>query len=142
MFHPNQHVQRAQEFCTCCQHEQLRVLTLKSQFQQSSRTDCFVSRMLLIGLYGMQSVKKGEEDFKTFRKIMSDLLADIQKRGQPRETDTTIAAHLLRIRDPTTGVWPQHCTSLPGDYLGNSGIAFAQMQAPILHSIPLRILLP
>ena len=51
----------------------------------------------------MQSVKKGEADFRTFRKIMSDMLADIKRRGEPPETDTTTAAHLLRIRDPATG---------------------------------------
>ena len=34
---------------------------------------------------------------------MSDMLADIKRRGEPPETDTTIAAHLLRIRDPASG---------------------------------------
>ena len=58
-----------------------------------------ISRAVL----GMQSVKQGEADFKTFRKIMSDMLADIKRRGEPLETDTTIAAHLLRIRDPASG---------------------------------------
>lgn len=58
----------------------------------------------------MQSVKKGEEDFRTFRKIMSDLLVDIKRRGEPPETDTTIAAHLLRIRDPSTGGFTVPCT--------------------------------
>ena len=53
-------------------------------------------------------MKKGEEDFRTFRKIMSDMLADIKRRGEPSETDTTIAAHLLRIRDPASG---QYCGS-------------------------------
>ena len=51
----------------------------------------------------VQAVRRGSEDFRTFRRIMADLLADIKKRGEPPETDTTIAAHLLRIRDPHTG---------------------------------------
>ena len=54
----------------------------------------------------MQAVRRGSEDFRTFRRIMADLLADIKKRGEPPETDTTIAAHLLRIRDPHTGTLP------------------------------------
>ena len=60
----------------------------------------------------MQAVRRGTEDFRTFRRIMSDLLADIKKRGEPPETDTTIAAHLLRIRDPHTGT-PLLNTSIP-----------------------------
>ena len=56
----------------------------------------------------VQAVRRGSEDFRTFRRIMADLLADIKKRGEPPETDTTIAAHLLRIRDPHTGTMPPH----------------------------------
>ena len=54
----------------------------------------------------VQAVRRGSKDFRTFRRIMADLLADIKKRGEPPETDTTIAAHLLRIRDPHTGTMP------------------------------------
>ncbi|CAL8464267.1 g3802 [Coccomyxa elongata] len=54
----------------------------------------------------LPSVKKGEEDFRTFRKMMADLLSEIHERGEPSDTDTTIAAHLLRIRDPSTGMPP------------------------------------
>ncbi len=57
----------------------------------------------LISLVCLQSVKKGEEDFRTFRKMMADLLSEIHERGEPSDNDTTIAAHLLRIRDPSTG---------------------------------------
>lgn len=57
-----------------------------------------------------QSVKKGEEDFQTFRKMMADLLKEIKERGEPSATDTTIAAHLLRIRDPSTG---PNCRTIP-----------------------------
>ncbi len=39
---------------------------------------------------------------------MADLLSEIHQRGEPSETDFTIAAHLLRIRDPSTGTPPMH----------------------------------
>ncbi len=38
--------------------------------------------------------------------MMADLLSEIHERGEPSDTDTTIAAHLLRIRDPSTGMHP------------------------------------
>ena len=50
-----------------------------------------------------QSVRKGEEDFRTFRRMMAELLAEVHARGPPADDDPTIAAHLLRIRDPVTG---------------------------------------
>ena len=40
---------------------------------------------------------------------MADLLKEIHERGEPSDLDTTIAAHLLRIRDPKT------CRPLPND---------------------------
>ena len=52
----------------------------------------------------MQAVKQGEQDFKDFRKIMSDILADVKARGPLKESDMTVAAHLLRIRDPKTNL--------------------------------------
>jgi len=84
----------------------------------------------------LQSVKKGEEDFRTFRKIMSDLLVDIKRRGEPPETDTTIAAHLLRIRDPSTGwftvlstlAWTQ-CQSAMARYVLSASCL--RMQQPL-----------
>ena len=88
----------------------------------------------------LQSVKKGEEDFRTFRKIMSDLLVDIKRRGEPPETDTTIAAHLLRIRDPSTGgsvvpstqAWTQ-CQSKVARYVLCASYLIKQQSLKILH---------
>ena len=51
----------------------------------------------------MQSVRKGEQDFIDFRRIMADLLAEIKARGPPQDSDVSVAAHLLRISDPATG---------------------------------------
>ena len=59
--------------------------------------------------YVVQSVSQGERDFCAFRGIMADLLKEIHERGEPSDLDTTIAAHLLRIRDPVT------CRPLPDD---------------------------
>lgn len=50
-----------------------------------------------------QDVRKGEQDFADFRGIMSELLKEIKGRGPPHATDVSVAAHLLRIRDPATG---------------------------------------
>lgn len=51
----------------------------------------------------MQAVRKGEQDFNDFRGIMSDLLTEVKSRGPPKDSDVSVAAHLLRIRDPATG---------------------------------------
>lgn len=51
----------------------------------------------------VQSVRKGEQDFRDFRQIMSDLLAEIKARGPPKDSDVSVAAHLLRIKHPATG---------------------------------------
>jgi cytochrome P450 len=51
----------------------------------------------------VQSVRKGEQDFVDFRKIMSDLLHEIKSRGPLKDSDVSVAAHLLRIVDPSTG---------------------------------------
>ncbi|KAK9807492.1 hypothetical protein WJX72_000759 [[Myrmecia] bisecta] len=59
----------------------------------------------------LPSVRKGEQDFCRFRKIMADLLVEIKARGEPSDDDTSIATHLLRIRDPATG------KALPDDRL-------------------------
>lgn len=42
-------------------------------------------------------------DLRAFHKIVEGLLADLRARGPPSDDDTTIAAHLMRIRDPATG---------------------------------------
>lgn len=48
-------------------------------------------------------MKRGEQDFIDFRKIMSDLLQEIKGRGPLKDSDVSVAAHLLRITDPATG---------------------------------------
>ena len=50
---------------------------------------------------GWQSVRRGQEDFRKFRGMMMELLQEIKGRGLAPD-DTSIAAHLLRIRDPAT----------------------------------------
>lgn len=42
-------------------------------------------------------------DLRAFHKIVEGLLADLRARGPPADDDTSIAAHLMRIRDPATG---------------------------------------
>ena len=85
----------------CCYVSTVATSQMQAQVQiaLSYQTSQAIPEVVL----GMQSVKQGEEDFKAFRKIMSDMLVDIKRRGEPPETDTTIAAHLLRIRDPASG---------------------------------------
>ena len=34
---------------------------------------------------------------------MSDILEDVKAKGPVEESDVTVAAHLLRIKDPATG---------------------------------------
>ncbi|KAI3424890.1 hypothetical protein D9Q98_008274 [Chlorella vulgaris] len=47
--------------------------------------------------------RRGERDLRDMQGRMRLLLAGIQARGPPADTDTSIAAHLLRLRDPSTG---------------------------------------
>ena len=47
-------------------------------------------------------MRKGEDDFHRFRTMMMGLLKEIKARGAPADDDTSIAAHLLRIRHPDT----------------------------------------
>ena len=50
-----------------------------------------------------QDVRRGKRDLHAFQDMMRGLLAEICARGPPADDDTTIAAHLLRMRDPATG---------------------------------------
>jgi fatty acid synthase len=52
----------------------------------------------------VQDARRGERDLRDMQGRMRLLLAGIQARGPPADTDTSIAAHLLRLRDPSTGV--------------------------------------
>lgn len=51
----------------------------------------------------MQGCRKGEANLREMQARMRALLGDIKARGAPQEGDTSIAAHLLRLRDPGTG---------------------------------------
>ena len=50
-----------------------------------------------------QDVRRGKRDLGAFQDMMRALLAELRARGPPADDDTTIAAHLLRMRDPATG---------------------------------------
>jgi len=52
-------------------------------------------------MYGGQEVRRGRRDLAEFRAMMTGLLAEVRGRGEPAADDATIAAHLLRIRDPS-----------------------------------------
>lgn len=52
----------------------------------------------------VQDARRGERDLRDMQGRMRRLLAGIQARGPPADTDTSIAAHLLRLKDPSTGV--------------------------------------
>ena len=58
-----------------------------------------------------QDVRRGRRELARFRAMMAGLLAEVRARGEPAPADATIAAHLLRIRDPAT------CRALPDDRL-------------------------
>ncbi|CAL5223031.1 g5486 [Coccomyxa viridis] len=47
--------------------------------------------------------RRVERLFKQFRLRMSQLLQEVKARGEPAAEDVSIAAHLLRLRDPATG---------------------------------------
>eukprot|EP00891_Asterochloris_glomerata_P001568 jgi/Astpho2/1568/Aster-x1016 len=50
---------------------------------------------------GKRDVREGKRRMANFQAMVMDLLKDVQKRPPPEHT---IAAHLLRIRDPNTGL--------------------------------------
>ncbi|KAL3139484.1 hypothetical protein ABBQ38_003809 [Trebouxia sp. C0009 RCD-2024] len=45
---------------------------------------------------------RGQECIHKFHSIMQDLLQEMKSRGPPQSDDDSIAAHLMRIRDPRT----------------------------------------
>jgi cytochrome P450 len=47
--------------------------------------------------------RKGVAAFKTFKSHMRALVKEVKARGPPAADDVSIAAHLLRLRDPATG---------------------------------------
>ena len=63
---------------------------------------------------------QGPRLFRTFRQKMVELRDEIQARGPVRDDDVSIAAHLLRLKDPATG------QPLPDDLLAAEfGVYFA-----------------
>ncbi|GAB4816064.1 hypothetical protein N2152v2_003110 [Parachlorella kessleri] len=51
----------------------------------------------------LPSVREGERHFAGFRAHMERLLALLKAKGPPAESDMSIGAHLLRLKDPHTG---------------------------------------
>ena len=50
----------------------------------------------------LQDVRGSARLFKSFQQDMRDLVAEVKARGPPAEDDVTVAAHLMRLRDPVT----------------------------------------
>ena len=50
-----------------------------------------------------QDVRRGKRDLRAFQDMMRELLAELRARGPLADDDTTVAAHLLRMRDPASG---------------------------------------
>ena len=68
----------------------------------------------------VQDARQGPHLFRTFKQKMVELKEEIVARGPVRDDDVSIAAHLLRLRDPKTGL------PLPDDLLAaEMGVYFA-----------------
>ncbi|KAK9856118.1 hypothetical protein WJX84_001364 [Apatococcus fuscideae] len=50
----------------------------------------------------LPSVRKGKEKFEVFKSFIRTLLQEVKARGSPAPADQTIAANLLRCKDPAT----------------------------------------
>lgn len=67
-----------------------------------------------------QEVRASSALFRAFRQRMRALLDEVKARGPPAACDVSIAAHLLRLRDPASG------QPLSDDILaGEFGVFFA-----------------
>lgn len=83
-----------------------------------------------------QGVRRGRRELAAFRGMMAALLAEVRARGEPDPSDVTIAAHLLRIRDPATG------RALPDDRLAaEAGVFFTGGFETTGHTIAWALLL-
>lgn len=51
-----------------------------------------------------QEVRSGRGLFLKYQQCMRELVAEVKARGSPSENDPSIAAHLLRLKDPDTGL--------------------------------------
>ena len=68
----------------------------------------------------MQEVRAGQGLFTAYQARMRELVMEVKARGPPAAEDVSIAAHLLRLKDPDTGV-PLSDDLLTGEF----GVYFA-----------------
>lgn len=54
----------------------------------------------MLGCCLLQAKRAGNAAYRQFQALMRDLLEEIQARGPPSPDNPTLAAYLLRIRDP------------------------------------------
>ena len=66
-------------------------------------------------------VRKGAAAWKTYKLHMRELVAEVKARGPPAAADESIAAHLLRLRDPSDGDKPLDDAALANEF----GVYFA-----------------
>ena len=66
-------------------------------------------------------VRKGSAAWKTYKRHMRELVAEVKARGPPSAGDESIAAHLLRLRDPSNGDRPLDDAALANEF----GVYFA-----------------
>ena len=66
-------------------------------------------------------VRKGAAAWKTYKLHMRELVAEVKARGPPAADDESIAAHLLRLRDPSDGDKPLDDAALANEF----GVYFA-----------------
>ena len=51
----------------------------------------------------VQNVRAGKQQMQRFQQEMRQLVAELKARGPPSADDVSVAAHLLRLTDPSTG---------------------------------------
>ena len=66
-------------------------------------------------------VRKGTAAWKVYKRHMRELVAEVKARGPPSQDDESIAAHLLRLRDPSKGDLPLDDAALANEF----GVYFA-----------------
>ncbi len=66
-------------------------------------------------------VRKGTAAWKVYKRHMRELVAEVKARGPPSADDESIAAHLLRLRDPSRGDAPLDDAALANEF----GVYFA-----------------
>lgn len=66
-------------------------------------------------------VRKGNAAWEVYKRHMRELVAEVKARGPPSADDESIAAHLLRLRDPSNGGLPLDDAALANEF----GVYFA-----------------